>query len=951
MINAFYVIVSLILISAIFMTGLAFRSWERRSTAIGAGILAVLLLAMAWWTITNVVESLLLDPAGKIFWSRCKYFGIVSIPPLTLAFILQYTRRGHWLKRKYIAIAFIIALMTFLAIWTDPWHHLFYAQAYLLSIGDHPFIRTQYGVLFYVHSVYSYTLLFIAIVLMGVSAYQSPRPFRRQQWSVFIAMLLPLLASIITLRDWNPLQVMDLTPVTFSISGAAIFWAVFRQRLLDAIPIARQIVLENILDGILVLDMDNHILDMNAILEKWVGKNLDQVTGRGFDSIFSDDVTDCLEESWLVQDVVEIETPFQGNRQVLEARPSLIYDQSGRSIGRLLLLQDVTERKAIEQSLWQANSSLADALELNQQIISSSDVGILAYEVGGKCVLANEAAAKVAGVSFESVLNSDFRFYPDWKMCGLLDAADHVLASKQPYQELFHIRSETGREVWFECYLSTFTSQEQLHLLVLVRDVSEIKRLENDLAEARTLLGHAFEQSPVPIVLLRSPSGVIEMMNPACRATLKIEDPAKLIGTPIAQAQLTWEVRESDGRAIPRERWPLSLALRGEKLNNFECQLRFDDGSVGWTLINATPVLNKSGVQIAVLMVFIDITERRLIEQNDREQRILAEAYRDTAATLNSTIQLDTVLTLVLTNIELVVPHDAACVVLYDTEGTVNRTRFRGFIGDERQEALELCRKVTEMADWRQNPTRPNPLIIPDVSRDSDWQDRTSFTRLRSFLNVPIHFKDRLTGIILLASATPNFFASIHAERLQVFADQAAIAIENARLYSEVQHLTLTDELTHIYNYRGLIELGQREYDRARRFERPLSLLFFDIDHFREFNNRYSHAVGNQVLEATAKIARGCLRGVDLIARYGGEEFVVLLPETILEEALQIAERIRQEVAETFVLTRYGRLSITVSIGVAELTGEQNSLLALIDRANQAEHRAKAEGRNRVSTP
>ena len=106
--------------------------------------------------------------------------------------------------------------------------------------------------------------------------------------------------------------------------------------------------------------------------------------------------------------------------------------------------------------------------------------------------------------------------------------------------------------------------------------------------------------------------------------------------------------------------------------------------------------------------------------------------------------------------------------------------------------------------------------------------------------------------------------------------------------------------------------------------------------------------VGNQVLQATAKIARGCLRAIDVIARYGGEEFVILLPETRLEDAMQVAERIRQDVEETYVLTRYGRLSITVSIGVAEMAGEHASLMVVIDKASQAEPGAKEEGRNRV---
>jgi diguanylate cyclase (GGDEF)-like protein len=183
---------------------------------------------------------------------------------------------------------------------------------------------------------------------------------------------------------------------------------------------------------------------------------------------------------------------------------------------------------------------------------------------------------------------------------------------------------------------------------------------------------------------------------------------------------------------------------------------------------------------------------------------------------------------------------------------------------------------------------------------------------------------------------------------MEMIAIQAAIAIENARLYSEVQRLSIVDELTGVYNYRGLQELGSREVERARRFNRPLSAFFFDIDDFREFNNRYSHGTGNLVLRAVAQRSRTIVRAVDLLARYGGEEFVILLPEVNLAAATQIAERLRLDIARHRVETARGGLGVTVSIGVSELGDGIATLAALLERANQAEHSAKEAGKNRV---
>jgi diguanylate cyclase (GGDEF)-like protein len=180
-------------------------------------------------------------------------------------------------------------------------------------------------------------------------------------------------------------------------------------------------------------------------------------------------------------------------------------------------------------------------------------------------------------------------------------------------------------------------------------------------------------------------------------------------------------------------------------------------------------------------------------------------------------------------------------------------------------------------------------------------------------------------------------------------AAQASQAIENARLFAEVQRLAVMDELTGLYNRRGFFELGRREFERSLRYNHPLSAIFVDIDHFKLFNDAFSYSVGDQALRLVAGCIRESTRESDLIGRYGGEEFVVLLPEADQKAALRVAERLRLSVSDMRVRTGWGDVSLTVSIGVRQNSGETPTLDHLVDCAGQALHTAKIQGRNRIA--
>lgn len=165
----------------------------------------------------------------------------------------------------------------------------------------------------------------------------------------------------------------------------------------------------------------------------------------------------------------------------------------------------------------------------------------------------------------------------------------------------------------------------------------------------------------------------------------------------------------------------------------------------------------------------------------------------------------------------------------------------------------------------------------------------------------------------------------------------------------EKQLLVMTDSLTGAYNRRQLTNQLPSELSRAARYSRPLTLIMADVDHFKQINDHYGHSVGDQVITGLSQRLRALIREVDWVVRYGGEEFAIVLPETALEKATEVAERFRRELEGTPISTTAGDLNVTASFGVAEFSATNDNADSLLNRADKAMYESKRGGRNRIT--
>ena len=244
-------------------------------------------------------------------------------------------------------------------------------------------------------------------------------------------------------------------------------------------------------------------------------------------------------------------------------------------------------------------------------------------------------------------------------------------------------------------------------------------------------------------------------------------------------------------------------------------------------------------------------------------------------------------------------------------------------------------------------------FYIPDMLEELGKIDAVHYGDpivVRSILAVPMRLGGEITGMLSAQSYDPHAYTPDDQRLLEMLASYAAIALDNSRLLKEVQRLAITDPLTEIYNRRHLFELGQREFSRARRFERTLAVMMLDIDHFKRVNDTFGHAMGDQILFELCQRLQEGIRDVDILGRYGGEEFTIILPETEIPAARKIAERLRRRVRTLKAKDDRQEIPITVSIGIACIKADTADIHALIADADAALLKAKQSGRNRIAT-
>ena len=367
--------------------------------------------------------------------------------------------------------------------------------------------------------------------------------------------------------------------------------------------------------------------------------------------------------------------------------------------------------------------------------------------------------------------------------------------------------------------------------------------------------------------------------------------------------------------------------------------------------------INKPCGHVELLMtVERGLERKRLLAENrqlltDLEQRVRElSTFNLIAKTLNSTLNLKEVLDIVMNKIKDLIRAEAWSILMLD-EAT-NELVFEAALGEKGDKVREMRLAMGQgVAGWVAQ--HREPVIVPDVATDQRFfrgvDQRTGF-KTKSIIATPLISRGRLLGVMeIMNKIGDQPFNEKDLELLQILADHAAIAIENARLYERARRLAITDDLTGLYNSRQCDLFMKEALKQARASGQPLAVVFLDLDHMKEVDDTYGHLLGGQALKEVADRISSLIKPPDMASRYGGDEYVLVLPGKGPQEAMALAEDIRRMIeAEPFLTSHRLSCRITASLGIACFPQHGTTTDELLSRADKAMYQVKETGKNRV---
>lgn len=318
----------------------AVYAW-RHLAASGAGALLLMAVAIAEWCIGYALEISSTDLDTMYIWGVSQYIGIAFAPYAWLVFAIDFSGNKKILTRRFLLGTAIFPIITIIIALTTKWNGLIWTEYYINRQQDFSAIGVSHGIWFFIHTAYSYLLLLAGTILLARILWRRRGLYRGQVVAMLVAVLAPWVGNVLYLTGNSPIPYLDITPFSFSVTVAAVAWAIFGFHLVDITPIARDQVVDSLQEGVLVLDGRGRVADINVSAARIFGVEIGQIIGTSADEVFVPwpqlmgrirDLTDWVEQ---------FSTGTGQAQRHYEAALSRIHDSEGRAVGRVMIIREV----------------------------------------------------------------------------------------------------------------------------------------------------------------------------------------------------------------------------------------------------------------------------------------------------------------------------------------------------------------------------------------------------------------------------------------------------------------------------------------------------------------------------------------------------------------------------------------------------------------------------------
>jgi phosphoserine phosphatase RsbU/P len=409
-----------------------------------SNVFSLLMFGGSLWAFANAVQLITPDPGWQKNWNYLKYLGIMIIPTAWFLLSLKLTGYAREQIEKVKKWLWFVPALLYLSLLTTGYHKLFFESSEIITLGGYAALESEYGPLFFIHTGYSYILLISGIILLGASLVLNFKRYGFQAYGLIVGVLAPLVGNVYFLFGSPPAGFPDPTPIIFTVTGVAFAWAIFGGRILEVVPLAHDVIVQKLSTGIVILDLENNVRDINPAGIDILGLPTQKNIGRSFPELVKGNpavtgtILAALDNNSDSNQNIQVTFPETG--RIFDVLISRVDDRHGNLTGRLIQFSDISEKMQAEANLVTVQETLDSLLEsLQDSYFEADPTGVITY--------ANSAFINALGFAEDEVIGKHFRHFTQRKdIREIFQKFHQVIETKTPLEPFrYDYRAKDGR--------------------------------------------------------------------------------------------------------------------------------------------------------------------------------------------------------------------------------------------------------------------------------------------------------------------------------------------------------------------------------------------------------------------------------------------------------------------------------------------------------------------------